>query len=115
MRTLCERLYAKHGRNFRNRRSFPRSGICTDYTYKLGADYSENMFASEVFTSIEECFVCLTEDAWFGLQSDRFNILDFFLGKRELVGLKVFFHMAFICRAGQRQHADLHRKAKDHL
>lgn len=67
------------------------------------------------FTSIEECFVCFTEGPWFGLQSDRFNILDFFLGKRELVGLKVFFHMAFICRAGQRQHADLRCKAKDHL
>ena len=50
-----------------------------------------------------------------GLQGDRFNPLNFFGGERELFRLEVFFHVLLACGSGQREHADLHGKAKDDL
>ena len=49
------------------------------------------------------------------LQGDRFNPLDFFGGECELFRLEVFFHVLLACGSGQREHADLHGKAKDDL
>jgi hypothetical protein len=51
----------------------------------------------------------------FLLHRDHFNPLHFFGGEREPFGGEVFFHMLFTGRAGQRQHADLLGKAKNHL
>ena len=49
------------------------------------------------------------------LHRDGFNPLDFFAGERELFGLEVFFHMLLARGSGQREHPDLHGKAKDDL
>ena len=49
------------------------------------------------------------------LPRDLFNPLDFLAGECELFGLKILFHMLLARRSGQRQHADLHGKAKDNL
>ena len=51
----------------------------------------------------------------FGLHSSSLNVLEFILGKGELFRGEIVFHMLRVSRAGQRQHSDLKREAKDHL